>query len=191
LDEAHDVEETIQIIQQGIGLASGADPLLLGQPLKGRSSDLDALAAFLLQGIRAPAAPASDDSKRGRQIFVSTGCATCHGGMEWTASALPGAPGELDIDGNGMVDVALHDVGTFSPLDLRGTTGFDVPSLLGVGLTAPYLHDGSMPTLDALLRSGHPDPKNTGHSLTDEEISLLVDFLRSIGLDTPPVDSPQ
>lgn len=190
LDEPHDVEETIQLIQQGVGLAPGPDPRLLGQPLNGRSRDLDALATFLLQGIRSPETPvAVAGGEQGRQLFMSQGCATCHGGPAWTVSTLPGSAGELDVDGNGRVDAVLHDVGTFNPLDLRGT-GFDAPSLLGVGLTAPYFHDGSMATLDALLRSGHPQPEARGHSLTDEEILYLIDFLRSIGVDTPPVDSP-
>jgi cytochrome c peroxidase len=188
LDEAHDVEETIQIIQQGVGLAPGADPPLLGQPLNGRSSDLDALAIFLRQGIRAPhVPPLGEESERGRQLFVSAGCADCHGSPEWTTSALPGTPGTLDADGNGMVDAALHDVGTATPLDLRGATGFDTPSLLGVGLTAPYFHDGSMPTLEMILWSGHPDPDTSGHQLTDDEVQVLAAFLRSIGTDTPPV----
>jgi cytochrome c peroxidase len=190
LDEPHDVEETIQLIQLGVGLAPGADPFPLGQPLQGHSTDLDALSAFLLQGIRAPAAPIAEESERGRQIFLSAGCATCHGGSEWTLSTLPGRPGTLDPDGNGMVDAALRDVGTFNPLDLRGETGIDVPSLLGVGLTAPYFHDGSMPTLDALLRSGHPDPEGLDHPLTDDEIDVLAAFLHSIGAATPAVSSP-
>jgi YVTN family beta-propeller protein len=188
LDEAQDVEETIQVIQQGIGLATGQDPPLLGDPLAGRSGDLDALAAFLLRGIRPPRAPGLDESERGRRLFVETGCASCHGGSEWTSSALPGEAGTLDADGNGMVDAALRDAGTFTPLDLRGATGFDVPSLLGAGLTAPYFHDGSMLTLEALLQSGHPDPGGN-KQLSDDEVQALAAFLRSIGADTPPVTS--
>jgi YVTN family beta-propeller protein len=190
LDEAQDVEETIQVIQQGIGLAPGVDTTLLGEPLQGRSRDLDALAAFLLHGIRAPAAPTTEDSERGRHLFASAGCATCHGGTAWTVSVLPGEPGTLDADSNGMVDAVLHDAGTFTSLDLRGVTGFDVPSLLGVGLTAPYLHDGSMPTLEALLRSGHPDPGRQNHQLSEDEMQALVAFLRSIDADFPPVVVP-
>jgi hypothetical protein len=98
--------------------------------------------------------------------------------------------GTLDPDGNGMVDSVLRDVGTRNPRDLRGASGFDPPSLLGVGLTDPYLHDGSMASLEALLISGHPDPLGSGNALGEAEIVALAAFLRAIGPDTPPVEVP-
>lgn len=190
LDEPQDVEETVQLIQRGLGLAPGTDPPLLGDPNAGRSTDLDALAAFLQQGIRPPNLPSSADVAFGRKLFQSAGCVSCHGGSTWTSSARPQAIGTLDPDGNGMVDSALRDVGTLNPLDVRGDTGFDPPSLLGVGLTAPYLHDGSIADLEALLTSGHPAPGKSGNGLDDEEIAALVVFLRTIGPDTPAVETP-
>lgn len=187
LDEPQDVEDTIHTIQHGLGLAPGADPPLLGAPNAGRSADLDALAAFMLRGVRPPVAPAARrDAAEGRRLFAAADCAACHGGPHWTISALPGPAGTLDPDGNGMVDAVLRDVGTLNPLDVRGETGFDAPSLLGVGLTAPYLHDGSMPTLEALLASGHPDPHGAGNGLSDAEIVMVSSFLRSIDTTTTP-----
>jgi hypothetical protein len=190
LDEGQDVEETIQVIQHGLGLAPGVDPPLLAAPNAGRSADLDALAAFLMQGMRPPAPPPSGDVTQGRNLFVAAGCAECHGGPTWTSSAMPGPAGTLDPDGNGMVDAVLREVGTYNPRDVRGATGFDPPSLLGVGLTAPYLHDGSMPSLEALLASGHPDPQGSGNGLDEKAIAALAAFLRAIGPDTPPVEVP-
>lgn len=191
LDELQDVEQTIQVIQHGLGLAPGTDSPPLDASNAGRSPDLDALAAFLEQGMRRPSPPPVEgDVAQGRRLFQSAGCAACHGGPTWTSSAMPGRPGTLDPDGNGMVDVLLRDVGTFNPRDIRGETGFDPPSLFGVGLTAPYLHDGSMLSLEALLASGHPDPQESGNGLDDEEIAALVAFLRAIGPDTLPVSAP-
>jgi YVTN family beta-propeller protein len=187
LDEPQDVEETIQVIQRGLGLAPGLDPPLLGAPLAGRSDDLDALAAFLTGGLRAPTlATAAGDEEGGRALFVSKGCAACHGGPAWTASTLPAPAGAADPDGNGMVDAVLHDVGTFNELDLRGHTGFDPPSLLAVGLTAPYLHDGAFASLAALLAAGHPRPAD-GDRLDENEVASLVQFLQTIGPATTPV----
>lgn len=191
LDEPQDVEDTIHLIQHGLGLAVGADPPLLGTPNAARSSDLDALAAFMMQDIRVPSAPsAAGDIKVGRNLFHSAGCVECHGGPTWTISAMRGEAGTLDPDGNGMVDDVLRDVGTHNPRDVRGETGFDPPSLLGVGQTAPYLHDGSMPTLDALLASGHPNPPGGGNGLDEDEMTALVAFLRSIGPNTSPSEAP-
>jgi CxxC motif-containing protein (DUF1111 family) len=187
LDEAQDVEDTIQSLQHGIGLAPGLDPLLLGPLNAGRSADLDALAAFLENGLHPPAGRRSnEDVALGRALFYSAGCAACHGGPTWTASALPGPAGTLDDDGNGFIDSVLHDVGTLNLLDTLGHDGFDPPSLLGVGLTPPYLHDGSMLTLEALLDSGHPDPRGNGNGLNDQEKAALVSFLQTIGPETEP-----
>ena len=84
----------------------------------------------------------------------------------------------------------LRNVGTVNTTDLRGATGFDVPSLLDVGITAPYLHNGSMPTLEALLTSGHPEPQTGPPLFSTDDLAALVTFLRSIGPDTPPVVVP-
>lgn len=212
LDEPQDVEGTVRTIQQGIGLLPGSEPPPLGAPIAGRSADLDALAAYLQRGIR-PAAPPPPPPgaalARGREVYRSLGCPACHGGPTWTSSAEPGSPGTLDPDGNGQVDSTLHDVGTLNPLDVRGRAGFDPPTLLGVGLTAPYFHDGSMPTLEALIASGHPKaPAGAGPTgppapalparlfvpalyarsgFTADDYAALAAFLRSIGPATPPV----
>ncbi len=190
LDEPQDVEQTIQLIQHGLGLAPGSDPPLLGPPNVGRSADLDALAVFLEQGLRALAPPpAAGNVIRGRKLFLAAGCSACHGGPNWTISAMAGPAGTLDPDGNGMVDNVLREVSTLNPRDVRGESGFDPPSLLDVGLTAPYLHDGSMPSLETLLASRHPEPQGSGNGLDPEETAALAAFLRSIGPDTPPVET--
>lgn len=190
LDEPHDVEDSIHTLQFGLGLAPGADPPLLGRTNAGRSADLDALAAFLVGGIRTPRAVApSAASEAGRALFDALGCVSCHGGPTWTISTLPGLPGTLDLDGNGMVDAVLRDVGTATAADLRGQTGFDVPSLIGVGLTAPYMHDGSLPTLAAVLDSGHPTPGVVrSRPLSPAERDALVAFLLTIDAAISPIE---
>jgi hypothetical protein len=67
-----------------------------------------------------------------------------------------------------------------------GNNGFLGDQVRGFG----YLHDGSMPTLEALLVSGHPDPQGSSNDLNPEEIAALVAFLHSIGAGTPPLEAP-
>jgi hypothetical protein len=185
LDEAQDVEGTIVTVQHGLGLAPGPDPALLAAPNAGRSADLDALAAYLTRGLRAPQLPFNAGEASGRALFITQGCGACHSGAQWTRSALPGPAGTLDPDGDGMVNAVLHEVGTLNAADRRGQSGFDPPSLLDAGLTGPYLHDGTLPSLEALIASGHPVPGRA--RLAPAEAGRLAAFVRSIGPDTLPV----
>jgi hypothetical protein len=89
-----------------------------------------------------------------------------------------------------MINSVLHDVGTDSERDLRGKGGFDVPSLLGVGLTEPYFHDGSALSLEELLGAGHPAPPDNLPVLDVAQIAELVRFLRSIGPGSEPIAVP-
>ena len=57
-----------------------------------------------------------------------------------------------------------------------GSSGIDTPTLLGVWGTAPYFHDGSAATLDAVVESGHGIPGN----LPAADREALVAFLESL-----------
>ena len=183
-DEVQDFEHDIEGVMAGSGLAPGLPPAELGAPSSGLSPDLDALAHYVLHGIRAPnAPPAGEAAERGRLVFASAGCDTCHGGPAWTKSALPGPVGTLGLDGAKEVSDVLVDVGTFDPArDVLGASGFDVPSLLGIGSSAPYLHDGSAATLFDVLAN----PLHAPAGLSAEERADLVAFLESIDERTAP-----
>jgi YVTN family beta-propeller protein len=180
-DEVQDVERDIETLMGGVGLAPGRARPELGEPNGGRSNDLDSLARFVLEGIRVPrsAAITSQQEERGRQVFRRAGCPQCHAGPHWTVSALPAT-----IDGSRPeVASALRDVGTTNPNDVLGRSGFDVPTLLGVGSSAPYLHDGSARSLEDVLKNPRHAPP-----LSEAEISALVLFLRSIDGETKPIE---
>ena len=58
---------------------------------------------------------------------------------------------------------------------------FDTPSLRGLHSTAPYLHNGSAPTLLDMLTSGNREDRHgTTRHLTEEDFSDLVAFLNSL-----------
>jgi mono/diheme cytochrome c family protein/DNA-binding beta-propeller fold protein YncE len=118
-----------------------------------------ALAAWL-DRIPAPApGPTADEAAvaRGRAIFESSeaACATCHNGALLT--------------NNLLVDVGTGD-------------RFKVPSLLGVGARAPFMHDGCAATLAdrfGPLCGGGDAHGRTSH-LTAAQIADLVAYLESI-----------
>jgi cytochrome c peroxidase len=65
---------------------------------------------------------------------------------------------------------------------------FRTPSLRNVAVTAPYMHDGSLRTLEDVVRFyarggvSHPglDPLLRPVALSDEEVADLVAFLESL-----------
>lgn len=76
--------------------------------------------------------------------------------------------------------------------------GYNVPSLLGVGANAPYLHSGGARTLEALLTdtfTGHHNAIVTtfldaGDTTAATKRAALVQFLLSIDVDTAVVATP-
>jgi cytochrome c peroxidase len=102
----------------------------------------------------------SDERARGRRIFFSaqTGCAACHSGASFS-------------------DGQLHDVGSRTAADKDGR--FNTPSLLGVGATAPYFHDGRFASLEQMLLATSGRMGKTRH-LSRTELSALVAYLESL-----------
>lgn len=185
-DELQDVEGDIETLMGGVGLAPGAVNRLLGVTNANSSDDLDALTTFVLNGIRVPNAHKADPEAiaAGREVFESSGCASCHGGPSWTRSQLPGPVGTLAPNGEAEVSGVLKQIGSYDPArDVLGEHGFDVPTLLGLHVSAPYLHDGSAQRLEAVLSQ----PEHTSVMLGVQEREILSTFLNSLDADTPPI----
>lgn len=118
------------------------------------ADDAAALAAFVahVRPVRRPTRE-PDLVATGRAAFQRAGCADCH--VE------------------GRTDRSQHAV-----LDFGVAT--DTPTLQGIGATAPYLHDGSAPTLrDVLLRAGDGSMGDTS-GLTEAELDALVAYLERL-----------
>jgi mono/diheme cytochrome c family protein len=100
----------------------------------------------------------ADAVARGQAIFASpeVGCATCHNGAQLT-------------------NKQLVDVGTGEP--------FKVPSLIGVGARAPFMHNGCAATLMGRFSSlfcGGGDLHGRTSQLTAAQLADLVAYLESL-----------
>ncbi len=186
-DEVQDFEHDLRGPFRGTGLMSDADFAVgtrsepLGDPKAGVSADLDALAAYvssldaeLPSPFRAPDGTLPAEAARGRALFLSAGCPTCHAGPRLTDSGFisPGVP-------------RLHDVGTLGPGSggrLGGALpGIDTPTLHGVWSSPPYLHDGSAATLRDVLSIRNPrDAHGITSGLSATELDELVAYLRCL-----------
>lgn len=176
-DEVQDFEAQIRTLAGGTGLMAdaafntGTRNQPLGDAKAGQSSDLDALAAYVSSLAtfqpspgRASNGALTATAQAGRTLFESR-CVACHGGPGFTASATAG----------------LQNIGTIkasSGQRLGGPlTGIDVPTLRDAWATAPYLHDGSAPTIGAAI-SAH-----NNLTLTATEVSQLAAFVGQIGAE--------
>ncbi|RZU02267.1 cytochrome c peroxidase [Rivibacter subsaxonicus] len=175
-DESQDFEGQIRALAGGSGLMSDADfnagtrSQPLGTRKAGLSSDLDALAAYLgslttlsKNPNRSAAGANSSAGVAGRAVFQAKNCASCHAGSAFTGSGnfTPASIGTIKATSGQRLGGAL--------------TAIDVPTLRDLWASAPYLHDGSAPTLQAAV-SAHANV-----SLTSTELSNLAVYLGEIG----------
>jgi YVTN family beta-propeller protein len=202
-------------VPEGVaGLAQLPD--LLPTANTGLNADLDAIATYVALGVRAPISPLHSDSpgvKHGRSLFQAAGCQNCHGGKNWTTSVLdftppPAAAEVVDaqlirflcrvgtFDASLFADGVSNEIranalinGVGANVQARGKDGFNVPSLLSVFASAPYLHSGAAPTLLAVLDNvAHRSAGSGGvDTLTNtNDRHAVARFVASIDRSTEP-----
>ena len=149
--------------------------------------------------------------RAGARLFFSkrVGCFRCHAGFNFS--------GPIQYEGSDSEDARFHNTGLYNEdgkgaypepntglhrhTGLNGDMGkFRAPTLRNIALTAPYMHDGSIPDLAAVLdhyrvggryRLHHPqsdsttvedltDPLMTGFELTPDEKQQLIAFLHAL-----------
>ncbi len=122
----------------------------------------------------------TEQEQLGYQRFKQLGCISCHNGINIGGNSYQyqGAVVPMQQQSLGADRFAL----TGDPFDHNR---YRVPSLRNVALTAPYLHDGSVTDLRALLylHAYH----NIGFQLTPDEVESLVAFLDSLTGERPAV----
>jgi cytochrome c peroxidase len=149
----------------------------------------------------------SETARRGMALFYSEriGCARCHFGINFSGPiAHADSPSVMPLYAN----TALFNVDGRggSPADQQGLANvthrsrdqgrFRVPTLRNIAVTAPYMHDGSLATLDEVLdhyaaggrqaplgpatRNRHRDERLRPFTLTFDERKALLAFLDSL-----------
>jgi len=119
---------------------------------------------------RGEAVEAPPEALRGETLFFAkAGCARCHAAPDFTDATGPNAFHRIDLPFSG--DQGLGDVTGKAEDNGR----FRTPSLRNVGVSAPYLHDGSARTLTGAIRR-----HRTAVGLKDEEVEALAAFLRTL-----------
>jgi cytochrome c peroxidase len=146
----------------------------------------------------------TDQARAGRDLFFGKAeCGSCHSGWDFTDSRFY----NLGIGWNpsrGSGPQGFADIGRAKVTNRDEETGaFKTPTLRNVSDRAPYMHDGSVPTLhdvvDHYNRGGTPNPWLSRRlhplGLTAADVDALVAFLESLSgegfEDKPPRSLPQ
>ncbi len=127
----------------------------------------------------------NDQEKRGLTTFMDTGCITCHNGIAVGGQIMQKFGVYTDywsltncdkID-NGLYDLTQKEADKYI---------FKVPGLRNVAETAPYLHDGSVESLEKVIKIMAKAQNNV--DLTTEQISDIAAFLKTLTADISPED---
>lgn len=138
----------------------------------------------------------SPSAKRGEQLFFDHRfeCYHCHQGAMFTDN--------LQTSRSSQPEIGFHNTGLYDPYPAavpglieitrraEDAGRFRTPSLRNVAVTAPYMHDGSVPDLRGVLAHyatagrapGHPmkDGMIAGFTATEAEIDDIIAFLESL-----------
>jgi cytochrome c peroxidase len=138
----------------------------------------------------------SASARRGEALFFSekTECFHCHGGFNFT--------GTVNYVGKGFVEVEFHNTALYN-IDGHGAypannTGVHAvttdpedmgkhkaPTLRNIAVTAPYMHDGSIATLEAVIdhyNAGGRTIRGGPNAGVGADSPLKSEFLKPMGL---------
>jgi len=114
---------------------------------------------------------------KGYETFAKTGCVTCHNGP---------AVGAVMYQKLGLVKAwpDLKDLGRFEATKQEGDKYFfKVASLRNVSETGPYLHDGSVKTMEEMVSK--MAEYQLGKTISAEETASIITFLKLLKGDLP------
>lgn len=131
----------------------------------------------------------SPEAKAGFQVFVDSGCENCHSGWR------------MSDDGFYDIGLADEDLGRGAIIPVSSVQhAFKTPTLREVSRRGPYMHDGSLSTLEDVVafydRGGDANrPQQSEHvkplGLRADEQQALVAFLETLTGPAPHVLLPE
>lgn len=115
--------------------------------------------------------------KRGFNLFMNYGCATCHQGVNIGGNLFQKLGRISDISSDLLKDTGRYEI-TGDPFDKNV---FKVPTLRNIAETAPYFHNGSISTLEeavSIMASSQ-----LGRKLSESEVEDIVALLQSFSAE--------
>jgi cytochrome c peroxidase len=151
---------------------------------------------MILFGLR----PYPEDDYKPNVVLQKANCTACHAGFNFTDEEFHNL-GIGWVAGTGTSPGKFKDLGRWAvePIGARydGSMGaFKTPSVRDVARTAPYMHDGSLASLEEVVehydKGGHPNPALDKEikklNLTAPEKADLVAFMKALTGETKKLD---
>ena len=160
-----------------------ADPEDTIDPANGKA-DIDRSADFMRLLAPPPPVALSASAAQGRNVFNQVNCHLCHTPTMMSGDSPIAALRNKAV--NLYSDLLLHDMGTLGDRIVQGDasgTEMKTAPLWGLRASAPYLHDGRAPNVDAAIRAHDGEAKGSRdryNALTPAQKQQLLDFLNSI-----------
>lgn len=136
----------------------------------------------------------SDSARRGLELFQGKArCVLCHNGPNFTDNKFH----NIGVPQTGPLK---EDPGRYTVTKREADRGaFKTPSLRSVALTAPYMHTGSLKTLEEVMefynRGGDAVPGKdifmSALNLTEQDMKDLVEFMKSLTGDLTNMALPK
>jgi cytochrome c peroxidase len=189
----------------------------VGQAIAGFERTIVSVQAPIDRFLHGDAGAISESAKRGWELFNGKArCNTCHGYVEAVPlftdddfhnlgvgatrvdfagaarKAAAAAAAGRSLDELSLTDAEVSELGRFTVTrEERHLGAFKTPQLRNVARTAPYMHDGSEPTLASVIelynRGGNPNPYLDGGirplNLSEQERADLVSLLETFTSD--------
>lgn len=159
------------------------DPEDQVDPVTGKS-DIDKVGDYMRLLAPPPTVTLSASASQGRNLFNQVNCHLCHTPVMMTGDSPVAALKNKAV--NLYSDLLLHDMGALGDRIVQGdATGSEMKTapLWGLRASAPYLHDGRAPSIDAAIRAHDGEAKGSRdryNALTPTQRQQLIDFLNSI-----------
>ena len=187
-----------RVLVTGTSPADYYEPLLnfkkaMGDDLKDlaalKKDDLESYEQYWKLKRTSDAHPIDASAVRGRDLFFGkANCTACHAGANF-------ADEKYHNIGIGM-DKPKPDLGRFEVTkDDKDRGAFKTPTVRNASQTGPYMHDGSLKTLEEVVdwydKGGHPNPslsdKMKKLNLSAQEKEDLVSYIKALHGDLPKV----
>ena len=167
------IPEYVALFEEAFGAGIPIDADTLGQAIAAFERTLVAMDSPFDRFRAGDRSALTEQQQRGLDTFDEVGCDRCHEGPMFS---------DFDLETEGVAEhplLAEPDAGD-------GRFRFRTPSLRNVALTAPYMHNGTLATLEEVLRfydegrSRNPNVSDAGNRGRDEGVPRLSRSFRRV-----------